>query len=124
MMKASPTSPFIATKPQFLFQVLIVPLDAPTHMHLSHQVVQRDVVRQRRQVIFERIGVAHRPFDQQPLLGVQAGFAYVSPGVAHPDGSKAPAERFVGSRAPTDGLEGTGRQRMRQVLDHNTGWRR
>ncbi len=79
MMKTSPTSPFIVTQPQFLFQVLVVPFDAPAHVRLGHQVVQRDVVRQRRQVVFERIGIARGPFDQQPLLGVQAGLAYVSP---------------------------------------------
>lgn len=69
MMKASPTSPFIVAEPQFLFQVLVVPLDAPAHVRLGHQVVQRDVVRQRRQVVFERIGVARGPFDQQPCSG-------------------------------------------------------
>ncbi len=89
MMEASPTSPFIVTQPQFLFQVLIVPLDARAHVRFGHQVVQRDVVRQRRQVVFERIGIAGRPFDQQPLLGVQAACLCFPPAVAHPDGGKA-----------------------------------
>lgn len=66
MMESTPASSFIMTEPQFLLQVLVVAFNAPTRMRLGHQVVQGNVVGQRRQVVLERIFVVGRPFDQQP----------------------------------------------------------
>ena len=42
-METSPTSPFIVAKPQFLLQILIVALDAPAHMRLSHEFIEGNV---------------------------------------------------------------------------------
>lgn len=82
MMKAAPTSTLVVTEPQFLLQVRIAPLDAPVHVRLGHQIVQRDVVKQRRQAILEWSG----SLDQQLLLGVQASLAHVPPGLSHTGG--------------------------------------
>ena len=117
MMKASSPPPFIATQPQCLFHVLVIPLDAPAHVRLGHQVVQRDAVRLRRQVVFERIDVARKPFDQQPLLGVEARLANVSPTRCTRTAAKRPLSISLVSRRKLMVWKALARQRMREVLD-------
>lgn len=110
MMKSAPSSALIVTQSEFLLEVLVIALNAPTHMRLGHQVIEGDVLRQRRQVVLEGIGVFGRPFDQQPLLRAQARLAGVTPGMTHPYGGKASTERLVGSLAPANGVKSVGRQ--------------
>ena len=118
-MKTAPATSFIVSQPKLLFEILVVALDAPAHVGRRHQIVQRHGFGQARQIVLERFGIAGRPLDQQPLLGLQAGAADVAARVAYPKRGKTPLECLVATLAPTDGLERIGRQRLRQFLDRH-----
>lgn len=44
VMEAPPPSTLVMAEPDLLFQVPIVPLDAPAQLHQVHQVLERDVL--------------------------------------------------------------------------------
>ena len=70
-MKASPTAPLVVAKPEFLFEVLVVPLDPPPQLGGVHQGTTADVRGQGRQKVFRRLGFVCGPFDQAPFLGTR-----------------------------------------------------
>ena len=47
MMKAPPAPAVAMTEPEILLEVLVIKLDAPTHLCLIHHALQRRVLRQR-----------------------------------------------------------------------------
>ena len=57
MVEAAPAASFIVTQSKPLLEFLVVALDAPTHMRLSHQLVQSEVFGQRRQIVFEWLSI-------------------------------------------------------------------
>jgi hypothetical protein len=52
MMKAAPATALIVIEPDFLFQFLIVALNAPSAFGGGHQIRERGVGRQGRQPVF------------------------------------------------------------------------
>src|SRR6218665_370210 len=117
VMKSSPTSAFIVPQPQLLLQVLIIALDAPAHVCSAHQIVQCAGSWQAREVILFRPCLARWPFDEQPLLRKEPGFSLIAPGTAHPQCRKASRQGFIATFAPTDALQGTLRQTLREGFD-------
>src|SRR5260370_5134847 len=71
VVEASPTSPFEVSKPELLFQLLIIALDAPAQFGQIDQAFEGDVRGQRREPIFGRFFLAFGPLDQQPFLPTQ-----------------------------------------------------
>src|SRR5260370_20558094 len=71
VVEASPTSPFEMSKPELLFQLLIIALDAPAQLGQIDQAFEGDVRGQRREPIFGRFFLAFGPLDQQPFLATQ-----------------------------------------------------
>ena len=72
-MKAAPAAPFILAKAQFLFEVLIVPLDPPTKLGRGHQrATAVFVAGSVDEKVLDRFGFACGPFNQAPLLGTAA----------------------------------------------------
>ena len=67
-MKAAPSAPFEMPEADLLLELLIVALDAPAQLGEIDQAIEGDVVRQRREPVFGRLGLALRPLDQQPFL--------------------------------------------------------
>ena len=72
MIESTSASAFIMTEAEFLFEFLVVTLNAPAHMRLCHQIAQGGVLWQAREVVLEWIGITDGPFDQKPLLRAQA----------------------------------------------------
>src|SRR5438093_13086503 len=71
VMEAAPSAPFIVPKPDFLLELLIVPLDTPAQLGEVDELTEADVRLQRREPVLGRLGLALGPLDQQPLLQQQ-----------------------------------------------------
>src|SRR5260370_36754152 len=78
MMQATPPSPLIVTKPEFLLEILIVPLDPPAQLGGVYQGTAADVRGQRGQKVFRRLGFGRGPFDQAPFLGAGRGAVIIA----------------------------------------------
>jgi len=105
------------TEPEILLEVLIVTLDAPTHLGLKHHALQRRVLGQRGQPVLERLSVPLGPLDEQPF-----GFAHFIAQVvpvrrAHPHPGEARAQFGVRSFAPGDGVPLLGAKPQGERLD-------
>src|SRR3954462_6379812 len=100
MMKAAPAPSFIMIEPQFLLEVLVIPLNPPAQFGHVNQIDQGGGRRQGREPVLGRLLVALRPLDQQPLLRMRLGPPVVAMGWAHPDRSEAPAQLTPAALAP------------------------
>src|SRR3954465_11901823 len=116
MMKAAPAPSSIMIEPQFLLDILIIPLNPPAQLGPVNQIDQGGGRRQGREPVLRRLRVALRPLDQQPLLRMRLGPPVVAMGRAHPQRGEAPAQVTSAARAPTHRLPGTGRQGDGEVL--------
>jgi hypothetical protein len=73
MVEAAPSSSFEMSQPDLLLEFLIVAFDPPSQLSNVDELTERDVVRKRRQPIFDRLLLAIGPFNQQPLLRPTVG---------------------------------------------------
>ena len=73
VVEASPSPPFIGAQAKLLLELAIIPLDAPAELGRGHEIAPRRVRRKRGQPVFERLGIAFGPLDQQPFLGARPG---------------------------------------------------
>ncbi len=124
MMEATPTTAFVVTEADFLFEFEIVALDAPAHLGLIDHALERDVGRQRAEPVVIRFGLALRPLDQQPLLWRR----FIPPGVVmcrtHPPSGEPRAQRRVAAVPPFDLLPGSGVELQSQRLGRHGTMRR
>ena len=68
-MKAAPTSAFVMTEADFLFEFLVVALDAPAPFCLGDECGERHVGGQGGKPVFGRLGLAVGPSDEEPFFG-------------------------------------------------------
>ena len=68
MVEAAPPAPFIITKAELLFELLIIALDPPPQLCQIDQAVEGDSLGQGGEPILDWFGLVLRPFDQQPLF--------------------------------------------------------
>src|SRR5262245_12207435 len=74
MVHAGPPSPsFKMSQPYRLLEFLIVAFDPPSQLGNVAELTERDVLRKRRQPIFDRLLLAIGPFNQQPFLRPTVG---------------------------------------------------
>lgn len=102
MMKAAPTSPFVVAKSEFLFEVLIVPLDPPAQLGDANQGATADGRGQGGQEVFRGLGFARWPLDQAPFLGAGRGTVVIAMRRADTHRREARGELGVGAFAPGD----------------------
>src|ERR1700730_16633307 len=88
MVKAAPASAFIVTEAKFLFEVLVIALDAPAHLGDEDQMLDGGVCWGGAQEVFERLGILFRPFDEQPLFWTLFGAPIVTVRRATPHGGE------------------------------------
>src|SRR3954466_5992729 len=100
-MKAAPAAPLIVTKPEFLLEVLVVPLDPPAQLGGVDQGAATDGGGQRRQPVLRRFGFIRGPFDQAPFLGTRRGTLIIAMRKRDPHGGEARSEPGFGALAPT-----------------------
>ena len=68
MMKAPPIAPFVMPETQFLFELAVVALDAPSHFDGGHEILERELRREGGEPIMGRLGLMFGPFDEQPFF--------------------------------------------------------
>src|SRR5882762_4365555 len=73
MVEAAPFPSFKMSQPDLLLEFLIVAFDPPSQLGNVDKLTERDVFRNRRQPIFDRLLLAIGPFNQQPLLRPTVG---------------------------------------------------
>ena len=103
VVKPPPASAFIVPKPQFLFEILVVALNAPAHLGFEDHALQRHLLGQRGQPVLHGLTVAFGPLNEQPLLGAQLRALIVPMGSTHPNPRKSTAQGEVGALAPFQG---------------------
>src|SRR3954471_16296647 len=84
MMKAAPAASFIMIEPQFLLEVLVIPLNPPAQFGPVNQIDQGDGRRQGREPVLGWLLIALWPLNQQPLLRMRLGPPVVAMGWADP----------------------------------------
>ena len=89
MMEAAPASPLVVAEPDFLFEFLVVPLDAPAQFRPADQLGQGRLWRQGREPVLGRRILDLRPLDQEPLLGTRLVSQFIPMRRARPHGRKA-----------------------------------
>src|SRR5467141_546014 len=117
MVEAAPPAPFIITKAEFLFELLIITLDAPPQLCQINQAVEGDILGQGGEPILGRFGFVLRLLDQKPLLGARLAQQVVTMPRPHSPPGKARREPIRGSLAPGDGLPRLFRQAQGKCLD-------
>ena len=78
MLEAPPPPALEMIQPEFVLEFLVVAFDAPPQLREADEVSDRDRLRQRRQPVLRRLGVARGPLDQQPLFGPGRGALVVA----------------------------------------------
>ena len=68
MMETAPPAALIMEETELLFQLLIIPLDAPAHHRRTHQGPKRRRDREASEPIMDGLGFLSGPVDQRPLL--------------------------------------------------------
>src|SRR4030095_14416886 len=117
MMKATPAASLVVAQAEFLFKLLIVPLNAPAHLGGSNQIHQRGISGQRRQPILGRFCLILWPFDQQPLILTWRTQPLLIPMRSpHSDRGKARRQFLVGSLAPNHRVPSACAQRFAHPL--------
>src|SRR5258708_28365216 len=71
VVEAAPSAPLIITKPEFLFQLLIIALDPPSQLCQIDQTIEGGIFGQSGKPILGRLGFVFRPLDQEPLFSAQ-----------------------------------------------------
>ena len=101
-MEAAPAAAFEVAQTNFLFELLIVALDAPAQFRHPDHGGKADVRWQRRKPIFGRLLFAPGPFDQQPLLGPRLAALVIEmrgtnpqPGEARPELASVPCRQLI-----------------------------
>src|SRR5258708_30351339 len=100
MVESPPSASLVVAKPDLLFEVLVVALDAPAHFDNVDKTPERRLGGKRRQPVLGGFGLRLRPFDQQrflPLLGLAPNWRG-----AHAVASKSRVQRIRRTNSPGD----------------------
>ena len=103
MMEAAPASALEMPEPDFLLEIAIVALDAPTQLGEIDETGKADGLRQGGEPVFRRLLFALGPFDEQPFF--RPGFAAlaVAPGDADTKARWFPRARSSSPRLRREG---------------------
>src|SRR3981189_3117053 len=77
MVEAAPSPSFKMSRATRLLEFLIVAFDPPSQLGNVDELTERDVLRTRRQPIFDRLLLAIRPFRQYPYPRPSAGMPVI-----------------------------------------------
>lgn len=117
VMKAAPFTTLVMSKPDLLFEFLVVAFDPPPQSGNIDQFLQRGPGRQRREPILGRRTLAFGPFDQQPLFSTWGTSQIIAMCRTDTDGGKARAQFSARAFAPSDLAELLGSQAESQLFD-------
>src|SRR5215467_815626 len=104
MVKAAPTPSFIVAQSEFLFQLLVVPLDDPAMLGQAHQIGKFSFGRESGQPVSAGFGFLSRPLHQQPLLGTKFTAPVIAMGGSDAQRSKTGTQGLTSSFSPNYGF--------------------
>src|SRR5215472_5427546 len=104
MVKTTPTPSFIVAQSEFLFQLLVVPLDDPAMLGQAHHIGKLGCLRKSGQPVSTRFGFLSRPLDQQPLLGTKCTAPVIVMGSSDTQRRKTGTQGLTSSFSPNDGF--------------------
>ena len=102
MVKAAPVSALEVVEPKFLFQFLVVALDAPATFDSVDQLLARDVRWQGTEKVLGGLGLTFWPFDEQSLWLAWCIAKIVSMSRCDTHGCERRGEFGVGSLTPCE----------------------
>src|SRR6476661_7471468 len=102
VVEAAPAAALVVPEPDFLLEILVVPLDPPAQLSQVDHLLEADLLRQGRQPVLRRLRLALGPLDQQPFLLARRTQPGVGVRGAHPASGKARAKLAVRALAPGD----------------------
>src|SRR5262245_62889842 len=91
VMETAPAAALEMIEAQFLFEFLIIALNAPAQLGEAHEVGEGCCHWQRRQPILGGVGRGARPLDEEPLFGPGCRAPLVAVGRSHPEPGEARA---------------------------------
>src|SRR3954462_11008882 len=99
MVEAAPGAALVVPEPDFLLEILVIPLDAPAQLSQVDQIGEAGLLGPSRQPVLRRLRLALGPLDQPPFLltrRAQRGVG-VRGGPPGPDkgGAKLPVRSFA-----------------------------
>lgn len=100
MVKSAPASPFVVPQTKLLLQLQIVAFDDPTMLRPRNQLFQRNARFKRGEPVLGGLGIALRPFDEEPFFRMGLGSPGISMCRPDPNRSKSGAEPFPTAFAP------------------------
>src|SRR6266853_5916239 len=119
MVEAAPPAPFIITKAEFLFELLVIALDPPSQLCQINQAVEGGILGQGGEPILGGFCFVIWPLDQQPLFSAQLAHQVITMRRPHPPPGKARRQPIRGSLAPGDRLPRLLRQAESKCLDRD-----
>src|SRR5262249_60154419 len=100
VMETAPAAALEMIEAQFLFEFLIIALNAPAQRGGAHEVGEGCCPWQRRQPMLGGVGRGARPLDEEPLFGPGCRAPLVAVGRSHPEPGEARALGPSRSLAP------------------------
>src|SRR6478736_8174832 len=119
MVEAAPAAALVVPEPDFLLEILVIPLDAPAQLSQVDQIGEAGLLGQGRQPVLRRLRLALGPLDQQPFLLTRRAQPGVGVRRAHPGPGKARGKLAVRALAPGDLGPGRLGQAERHRLDRD-----
>src|SRR5262249_2652468 len=117
MVEAAPSPAFKMSQPALLLEFLIVAFDPPSQLGNVDELAERDVLRKRRQPIFDRLLLAFGPFNQQPLLRPTVGEPVIPMRDTNAHTGKSRGQFLPRGFPPYDRAPATLCQRQSNLLD-------
>src|SRR5258705_10885004 len=105
VMETAPTASLEMPQAEFLLELLVVALDAPTQLGESHEFFDRRVSGQRTQEILAWLDFGLWPLDEQPLLIGDIPCLCFARDAKHPCCRKARRQGAVGPFTPGEGAK-------------------
>src|SRR5260370_4352406 len=100
MVKATPSPTFKMPETDFLLELMIVALNAPTQLGEVDQTVEGDVLGKRRQPVLGRLVLVLGPLDQQPFFRARLVAPLVTPRGTHAHPREARGHGFRRTFSP------------------------
>src|SRR3954471_19390735 len=99
VVEVAPAAALVGPKPEFLLELLVVPLDAPPELGEFDQAREADVLGQGREPVLGGFLLAFRPLDHEPFLRAQLIAPVIAMSGSHPHPS-GPRGEAIGQPPP------------------------
>src|SRR6059058_5268222 len=102
VVEAAPAAALVVPEPQFLLELLVVALDAPSELGKFNQAREADLLGQGREPVFGGLPLAFRPLDQEPFRRARLIQPVIAMSGSHPHPCEARGEPVGYALAPRD----------------------